>query len=483
VEPQNRPRSTWEPPGPGVWWLSLEHFPQPISRLAAELIAPTIEGWMTGARRYGLPRARADFRAVNGWYYFSPGTEPAVVDDALEAAAAETLATRRWREEVRRWHEEERPAVLAAGRALQAVDPAGLDDAALADHVDACFEHTAVDIAFGLLIEAAEAIGVDGPGAVALLAGASQGSSSAARHLDAVAAALRARGVERITSLDEAAGPELDAYLADHGWQTLSGHDLDEPALIERPELVVRGINAALAGRHAPEPPADPRLGEVLDDARAAYGLRDDDVQLTFIRPLGLVRRALLEVGRRHDLRDPADVFESSRAELRSLPPATELARRADERRAAAGLTPPGQLGEGGPPPLPALPPHVARLHELQQRTWSVRVEPPAGPLAGIPVGTGVGRGPVRRVVSAADIVRLEPGDVLVTRSTTTAYGPVFPMLAAVVTTEGNLMSHAALLARELGLPCVVGVGAALDELADGDLVVVDADRGTVRKG
>ena len=81
-----------------------------------------------------------------------------------------------------------------------------------------------------------------------------------------------------------------------------------------------------------------------------------------------------------------------------------------------------------------------------------------------------------------AQLALVKPGDVLVARATTTAYGPVFPFLAAVVTEEGGLMGHTAILSRELGLPAVVGVTGALAALADGDEVEVDGDAGVVTR-
>jgi pyruvate,water dikinase len=75
----------------------------------------------------------------------------------------------------------------------------------------------------------------------------------------------------------------------------------------------------------------------------------------------------------------------------------------------------------------------------------------------------------------------MEPGDVLVVRFTTPAYNTVLAIAGAVVTTEGALLSHAAVMARELGIPAVIGAPGALDEIPDGSDVEVDPVSGTVR--
>ena len=75
---------------------------------------------------------------------------------------------------------------------------------------------------------------------------------------------------------------------------------------------------------------------------------------------------------------------------------------------------------------------------------------------------------------------RLQPGDVLVTTVTNVGWTPLFPRAAAVVTDLGAPLSHASIVARELGIPAVVGTGNATMRLRDGDRVRVDGERGTV---
>ena len=161
---------TWDPPGPGVWWFTREHFPVPVSRLFASLFPLTVIGWQRAAARYGWPIESTTFAVVNGWLYYSPGTTDWDQTLALEPVAERTLATQSWREEIDRWYDEERPLVLEQNLALQGEDLSALGDAELAGHIDRAiahfaavaplhFEHTGFDIAIGLLLRADGRVG------------------------------------------------------------------------------------------------------------------------------------------------------------------------------------------------------------------------------------------------------------------------------------------------------------------------------------
>lgn len=92
----------------------------------------------------------------------------------------------------------------------------------------------------------------------------------------------------------------------------------------------------------------------------------------------------------------------------------------------------------------------------------------------------GRARGPARVVRGPDDFGTVQPGDVLVCRETDPAWTPLFGVVAAVVTETGGLLSHAAIVARELRLPAVLGVPGATDVLRDTGSVAVDGDDGTV---
>ncbi|XP_040071440.1 putative phosphoenolpyruvate synthase [Ixodes scapularis] len=98
--------------------------------------------------------------------------------------------------------------------------------------------------------------------------------------------------------------------------------------------------------------------------------------------------------------------------------------------------------------------------------------------------GTPVSRGSVTapaRVVKTLDAAgSIEPGDILITNATDIGWSPYFPLLAGIVTEIGGLLSHGAVIAREYGLPCIVGVENATDIFVSGDTILLDATRGTV---
>ncbi len=99
---------------------------------------------------------------------------------------------------------------------------------------------------------------------------------------------------------------------------------------------------------------------------------------------------------------------------------------------------------------------------------------------SGSPASAGRVEGLVRRLDSPEEGHQLLAGEILVTTQTDIAWTPLFPRLAALVTDVGAPLSHAAIVARELGIPAVVGCGDATMRLQTGDRVVVDGGRGTV---
>ena len=93
-------------------------------------------------------------------------------------------------------------------------------------------------------------------------------------------------------------------------------------------------------------------------------------------------------------------------------------------------------------------------------------------------IGQKIGTGPVRLIRSPAEMERVQPGDVLVTDMTDPNWEPVMKRAAAIVTNRGGRTCHAAIIARELGIPAVVGCGDATDKVQDGALVTVSCSEG-----
>ena len=100
--------------------------------------------------------------------------------------------------------------------------------------------------------------------------------------------------------------------------------------------------------------------------------------------------------------------------------------------------------------------------------------------LVGQAASPGRATGRVRIVNSVQDFDAFQQGDVLVARATAPAWTPLFERAAAVVTDGGTLAAHSSLVAREYGIPAVVGTGAATRRLRTGQMVTVDGTAGTV---
>jgi len=137
-------------------------------------------------------------------------------------------------------------------------------------------------------------------------------------------------------------------------------------------------------------------------------------------------------------------------------------ARRAEFARDQARPDPPATF-IGAPPPV-VLPPSGGDL------------------LRGVPASAGVVEGRARVIIGAERMGELEPGEVLIVHTTDVGWTPLFLMAAGVVTELGGALSHAAVVAREFGVPSVVSVVGATRVIRTGDLVRVDGDRGVVER-
>jgi len=226
--------------------------------------------------------------------------------------------------------------------------------------------------------------------------------------------------------------------------------------------------------------------------------LRDDNGPNTVELPVGILRYALLEAGKRAvaagRAADAKLTFELQPAEVvpfvrgAAAPSGAELEQRAAKRRADAQLTPPAILGpvEATPPINVLAPAHQTFITAVQSVITHIGMGGPKDEPRGRMQGAGVGTAPYRgtaRVATSPEVAldSMAPGDVLVVRFTTPAYNTVLMIAGAVVTTEGALLSHAAVMARELGIPAVIGAEGALEEIPDGAEVEVDPVAGIVK--
>ena len=101
--------------------------------------------------------------------------------------------------------------------------------------------------------------------------------------------------------------------------------------------------------------------------------------------------------------------------------------------------------------------------------------------LKGMPVCPGFVKGTVKIIEKIEDIYKMKEGDILVSHITYPTLVPAMKKASAIITNVGGFICHAAIIARELGIPCVVGTKYATKVLHDGDLVEVDADKGIIK--
>ena len=447
-----------------------------------------------------------------------------------EKLAKESFSIKRWRLELARWESEWKPGLIARNTELTDVAVADLDDAALADHLEETHAHLLATTQLhhrlhvsdmgplGLLMVALRDWGLEADQTFEALVAASPATRAPAAALRALADELRRAGIDpgSVRDLDEvrAASPRaaelLDAYLRDHGWRLTTGYDLEDSCLIELPDVIVTSIRAAAGAAEAEDP--DVRAGQALgalrssippehleefddlvEDARLSYGLRDENGPLTYEWPAGLLRRALREADGRlvadGRLSAKNDVFELELDEVLGFlrrgtgPGPDEVTRRREERARWAALRAPERLGpEEGDPPFRLFPPNLARITDVVLTVVSsMEASVSAPPLSGTGVGTGSYRGTARVVHDVNEALgSLEPGDVLVARYTAPTYNAVIAIAGALVVEEGGLLCHAAVIARELGIPAVVGTRDAMQRIPDGATVEVDPARGTV---
>jgi phosphoenolpyruvate synthase/pyruvate phosphate dikinase len=104
----------------------------------------------------------------------------------------------------------------------------------------------------------------------------------------------------------------------------------------------------------------------------------------------------------------------------------------------------------------------------------------PLNPGLDHPASAGRATGPVRLIRSPEDFHLFKDGEILLAQATAPAWTPLFARAAAVITDSGSLAAHASLIAREFGIPAVVGVGDATRRLLNGQLVTVDGTAGAV---
>jgi pyruvate,water dikinase len=316
--------------------------------------------------------------------------------------------------------------------------------------------------------------------------------------------------IERETTMGLDAIPDgptrraLVSFLELYGDRAVREPELSTPRWKEDPRPVLTMLRVALRGDEARDThkalesartQADAEMTRVLDRmnvfeqtalrhlvARAQKAARMRERMRGWVtRVLGLIREVLLD-GQRRLMRLMPDIQDDERATPNAIPSVflltveelvaalrnarTDLApllrlRRAEYARDVARPDPPVTFV--GAPTMVQPPPASGDV------------------LRGIPASSGVVQARVR-VLRSADMSAFQPGEVLVVRTTDVGWTPLFLMAAGVVTELGGALSHAAIIAREFGVPSVVNVASATRLLRTGDMVRVDGDQGTIER-
>ncbi len=298
----------------------------------------------------------------------------------------------------------------------------------------------------------------------------------------------------------------FDAFVREFGYRGPSEWDIGVHTWETKPELPL-----ALIGRlRQLDDAASPALRreERADDAAAALqealkilGPNEEAVQslhlaiasarrfgawrergkTNAVKVMHEVRAPLFELGRRltarGELDHPQQVFMALEPELDLL--ATHAADIADtlrerERRwrTLFEVEPPTFVVAGEPmTPVAGLP---------RRDGHQVTMVKPGDVLTGAPASAGVARGRARVVTDTGQIAAFEPGEILIAPQTDPSWTPLFMVAAGVVVDVGAMISHAMIVSRELGIPCVAGVGEATKRIPDGTLLEVDGSSGKV---
>ncbi|EFH83293.1 PEP/pyruvate-binding domain-containing protein [Ktedonobacter racemifer] len=251
---------------------------------------------------------------------------------------------------------------------------------------------------------------------------------------------------------------------------------LDVNALLARQKVVQAAAWERLRQRYPRKAAA---LRRRVDRAAAAAHDREA-ARSEIIRVFWVLRTFVLRVGELTGKGE--DLFFLSIEEILALLGGDEVAlatvptRRATYERYSA-LPPLPALIRGHFDPFKWAADPRRRSDAFDERGQTV---PASQTITGFPGAAGIVEGRARVVVSPEEGDQLQPGEILVTTQTNVGWTPLFPRAAAVVTDVGAPLSHAAIVARELGIPAVVGCGNATMRLHSGDWLRVDGGKGTV---
>ncbi len=525
---------TWRHPGDAdlTWEWDDMHTPRAIAPLGEDYLDLLGGGFAYRYARLDVP-IEVLIRIWNGYAYF--GFRINAPEDDHEAVLARYTETRRARipETATYWREEALPELVAMYREIDEIDADELSPVRLGLAWGRAWTHAerAWEIHFYAitgpyqvlddLVDLYESVVEGGTAgdALALVAGlvaelrdveeGLERLTIAAAASPTVAARLAGgapASPDEIDQLDGAAEftAELRAFLAAHGHLGQIREDLGEASWSEDPAPLLADIGRRLA---RPPAPAAERWSArtsaaeaIADRVRGQLAERPDELA-AFERLLELAREAgplteghnywidrmcsdrlrrfVFRVGRRL-VRDGAldaadDVMYLRRAEVPTVlgggldaRPLVAARRRDHVRRQA--VSPPRTVGRPKAPSTDV------------DRFDGARFEDSAdGAMRGTGASAGTARGRATVVLGPEDFDRVAPGDIIVAPASNPGWVPLFSIAAGFVTDTGGVLSHAAVVAREFGLPAVVGTGDGTKRITSGRIVEIDGATGVVR--
>jgi rifampicin phosphotransferase len=478
------PDVSWEAPAPGGYTRMLR-----LGEWIGEPVTPLFESWLLTAmedRMHALFREligqiapRPYHVVVNGWYFYSinfisggafrrslPGMLVKAVRHPRHIAGiipptvrySVPVTERMWRDDIQPRY---RASVADAGARVDALPVAELPS---------------------LIDELAELAGEYFTSIAALSGAGYKLEMNLARfYRRHLARSLGGSHLPLLAGFDPGTGRRDQGIVSLDWWYP--SLPLPAAAPVEHHSRVVDARQAAESGAFAALASSPRRLRafrRVLADAQHIVPIREEQAdELTIAWPV--MRRAVLRIGEalaeREAISKADDVFFLTRDEVLSALDGAPLAAAVDvmERRSLRA-----EQARLVPPPL------VGHVHPMIQRLWDsfpalIGARPSDTALvSGVPASPGRATGLVRVVRGPKEFDELQPGEILVAPLTAPAWTPLFNRAAAVVTDVGSAASHASIIAREYGIPAVVGCSDATSRLRTGMRVTVDGSTGNV---
>ncbi|MBI5949115.1 MAG: hypothetical protein HY875_13325 [Chloroflexi bacterium] len=525
---------TWESPEEAMlqWSWDQQHLPLPVSPLAFDIAGTAIFRQLAaGLRKMGAPIAHVRTRRINTFLYAAMVPDFSLmegVEERMQASVKERGFTM-----YRTWETEFLPEVEEANARLIDADYARASNAELAALVDWAVEkmdrvwelHFDLFPGFqlaGILKQTCERLfGMQGLDAYELMQGEwnlsvesgsklwqlAQGASPEVKQVIAGHPANDALRMLGATDGGREFLAGLGGYLRVYGWRSGS-FDLYDPSWVENPAAAIDNVRLML--KVATDPADDQRKGAeraaaLADGLRARLAgdpaaLAEFEAVLAAARDyprllenhnfhidqkyLAAARLPFAEIGRRMAaqglLVDATDFPYLALAEVRQFLGGDRSDRRAvaAERKAEVArwqnVIPPRDLG--------SMPPQGAE-DPFRRDFGGFEVEASRDPkvVNGNPGARGVATGRARVIRTLADSERLEDGDILVCDTTTPAWTPLFASIGGIVADSGGALSHGAVVAREYGIPAVMGTRVGTQLIPDGALITIDGAAGVVR--